>query len=164
MRKYIDLYFTTATVLNWRPLFAIDANKDIVIEAFRYCVKHQRANIWAFVVMDTHIHMIWQILSPFTLPDVQRDMLKFISQTIKNRMVANGQMEQLELFKVRKSDRYIQIWKRKPLSIEIVYEDVLQQKLNYIHTNLFRKGGDDIAYKYSSARFYATGERNWDFL
>ncbi len=164
MRKYIDLYFTTATILNWQPLFAVDANKDIVIDAFRYCVYNQRADIWAFVIMDTHIHLIWQILSPYTLPAVQRDMLKYISQTIKNRMVTNGQLNELELFKVNKCDRYFQFWKRKSLSIEILYDDVLNQKLNYIHTNLFRKGMDDLSYKYSSAKFYATGERNWDFL
>ncbi len=164
MRKYIDLYFTTATVLNWQPLFAVDANKDVVIDAFRFCVYNQRANIWAFVIMDTHIHLIWQILSPYTLSVVQRDMLKYISQTIKNRMVTNGQLNELELFKVNKCDRYFQLWKRKPLSIEILYDHILNQKLNYIHTNLFRKGMDDLSYKYSSAKFYATGERNWDFL
>ncbi|MBK8829258.1 MAG: transposase [Saprospiraceae bacterium] len=164
MRKYIDLYFTTATILNWQPLFAVDVNKDIVIDAFRYCVYNQRANIWAFVIMDTHIHLVWQILSPYTLCGVQRDMLKFISQTIKNRMVTNGQLNELEAFRVNKCDRSFQLWKRKPLSIVILNDHVLNQKLNYIHTNLFRKGMDDLSYKYSSAKFYATGERNWDFL
>ena len=164
MKKYLDLYFTTATILNWQPLLVVDANKDIVIDAFRYCVYNKRANIWAFVIMDTHIHFIWQILYPTTLPGVQRDMLKFISQTIKNRMVTNGQLNELEPFRVNKCDRYYQLWKRKPLSIVILNDHVLNQKLNYIHTNLFRKGMDDVSYKYSSARFYATGERNWDFL
>jgi len=164
MRKYRDLYFTTATILNWHPLFASDTNKDIVIDAFRYCVVQKRANVWAFVIMDMHIHMIWHILSPYSLSGVRRDMLKFISQTIKNKMVADGQLEALDVFKVKKSDRYIQIWKRNPLSVEILYDDVLEQKLNYIHTNLFRKGKDDVSYKYSSAGYYASGERNWDFL
>ena len=164
MKKYSDLYFTTATVLNWQPLFERDEHKDIVIDAFRFCVLNKRANIWAFVIMNTHIHLIWHILPPYTLAEVRRDMLKYISQTIKNKLVANGRMAEVEFFKVNKSDRYIQIWQRRPLSIEIYYDDVLNQKLNYIHTNLEKKGLDDITYKYSSAYFYATGERNWDFL
>ena len=164
MKKYIDLYFTTATILNWYPLLAADAHKEIVIDAFRHCVQHKRANIWAFVIMNNHIHLIWQILAPYELPDVRRDMLKYISQTIKNSLVLKGEISTLDCFKVDKSDRYIQIWKRRPLSIEIINEGVLQQKLNYIHNNLARKGMNDIDYKYSSASFYATGICNWDFL
>ena len=164
MKKYIDLYFTTATILNWYPLLKDDIYKDVVIESFRFVVNNKRATIWAFVIMENHIHLIWQILAPFTLSDVRRDMLKFISQTIKNDLVRKGEYHILKNFVVRKSDRHLQIWQRNPLSIAILFEPVLQQKLNYIHRNLLRKGKDDIAYKYSSASFYATGIRNWDFL
>jgi len=164
MKKYIDLYFTTATVLNWYPLLADPSNKEIIIDAFRFCVLNKRARIWAFVIMDTHIHLVWQILSPYNLSSVRQNMLKYISQKIKNSLVSNGDDDTLKHFVVNKSDRYIQIWKRNPLSIEIISEHVLQQKLNYIHTNLARKGMDDVTYKYSSASFYVTGVCNWDFL
>jgi putative transposase len=164
MKKYIDLYFTTATILNWYPLLAPAEHKEIVIDAFRHCVGQKKATIWAFVIMDNHIHLIWQILAPYELADVRRDMLKYISQTIKNSLVSKGDHLTLDHFRVAKSDRYIQIWKRRPLSIAIIYENVLQQKLNYIHQNLTRKGLNDIDYKYSSASYYATGICNWDFL
>ena len=136
----------------------------MVIESFRFVVNNKRATIWAFVIMDNHIHLIWQILAPYTLPNVRRDMLKFISQTIKNDLVKKGEYHILENFIVSKSDRHMQIWQRNPMSISILFEPTLQQKLNYIHRNLLKKGKDDINYKYSSASFYATGIRNWDFL
>jgi REP element-mobilizing transposase RayT len=164
MKRYTNLFFTTATILNWYPLLRDDYNKEIVIDAFRFAVQQKRARIWAFVIMDTHIHLIWEILDPFTLAGVRRDMLKYISQTIKNSLVAKGETHIWEKFIVNKKDRYIQIWKKRPLSVEILYESVLQQKLDYIHRNLYRKGMNDVAYKYSSACFYATGIRNWDFL
>ncbi len=164
MKRYIDLYFTTATILNWYPLLKDDSYKDVVIESFRFVVNNKRAAIWAFVIMDNHIHLIWQILAPYTLPNVRRDMLKFIAQTIKNDLVKKGENQILENFVVSKSDRHMQIWQRNPLSISILFEPTLQQKLNYIHRNLHKKGKDDITYKYSSASFYATGVRNWDFL
>ena len=164
MKQYFDLYFTTATVINWNPLLARDINKDVVIDAFRFSVEHQRATIWAFVIMDTHFHLVWQILPPFELAYVQMNMLKYISQTIKNRMVNNGEMAQLETFIVDKKDRYIQIWKRRPLSIPILSEKVLMQKVNYIHSNMEKKGFNDVDYKYSSASYYETGIPNWDFL
>ena len=146
------------------PLLKDEIYKDVVIESFRFVVNNKRATIWAFVIMDNHIHLIWQILAPYTLPNVRRDMLKFIAQTIKNDLVKKGENHILENFVVSKSDRHIQIWQRNPLSISILFEPTLQQKLNYIHRNLLKKGKDDITYKYSSASFYATGVRNWDFL
>ncbi len=158
------MYFTTATIVNWYPLLKEEKYKDVVIDAFRFTVYNKRATIWAFVIMDNHIHLVWQILAPHSLSDVRRDMLKYIAQTIKNDLLKRGELNVLDHFKVNKSDRYIQIWKRKPLSIAILFEPVLQQKLNYIHRNLYKKGLDDINYKYSSAAFYATGIKNWDFL
>jgi len=72
--------------------------------------------------------------------------------------------ETLEKYKVRHSDRYFQIWKKNPLSVELIDPKVLKQKINYIHDNRRRKGGDDVGYKYSSASYYSTGIKNWDFL
>lgn len=164
MIRYIDLYFTTATILNWHPLLKDDKYKDVVIDSFRYAVTTKRATIWAFVIMDNHIHLIWQILDPNKLSSVRRDMLKYIAHSIKKDLLARNKTDILEKFLVNKTDRHYQIWKRKPLSISLLSDTVLNQKLNYIHTNLFRKGLDDITYKYSSAGFYATGMRNWDFL
>ena len=164
MRKYIDLYFTTVTVQNWYPLLRDDVNKEILIDAFRFVVNKQRAQIWAFVIMDTHFHIVWQILAPNKLCEVQRDLLKFTAQMMRKRILDEGNESLLRRFITNASDRYVQIWKRRSLSIEIYYDNVLQQKVNYIHNNVRKKGGDDVLYKYSSAFYYATGIRNWDFL
>ena len=77
MKKYIDLYFTTATILHWYPLLSDDRYKDVIIDSFRFIVEQKRATIWAFVIMDTHIHLVWQILDPHLLWQVRRDMLKY---------------------------------------------------------------------------------------
>ena len=164
MRKYIDLYFTTATIIHWYPLLREDANKDVVIDAFRFAVLNRRAYILAFVIMDTHIHLVWQILPPYELWAVRRDMLKYISQTIKNRMIEEDRTEELQKYIVNKKDRALQFWQRNPLDTELIFENVVWQKINYIHSNLAKKGLDDVSYKYSSAAFYANGICNWDFL
>ena len=164
MKIYRDLYFTTATILHWYPLLAEDDTKDIIIEAFRYCVDKQHAKILAFVIMDTHIHLVWHILEPNSLAKAQQSMLKYTAQRIRNIMLDKNDDVFLKLFTKKTWDRHIQIWKRKPLSIEIYTDKVLAQKVNYIHHNLRKKGMDDLTYKYSSASFYDTGIKNWDFL
>ena len=164
MKQYSDLYFTTATILHWNHLLSEDKFKDIIIDAFRFCVDQKRADIWAFVIMSNHFHLVWQILEPNELKHVRQSLLKFTSQKIIAKLLDDGQIQKLEEFSVRRGDRNYQIWKRDPLSVEILYDKVLNQKINYIHNNLLKKGFNDLEYKYSSASYYETGIRNWDFL
>ena len=158
-------HFFTATNLEWKKLLADDKYKDIVIESMRFLVKDRRVIIYGFVIMENHIHIIWQLQSGMKRKDVQRDFLKFTAQRIKKDMMQNH-LEVLENFNVNAKDRKYQFWERNPLSIEIWSEKVLLQKLKYIHENPIRAGlckyADD--YKYSSALFYKYGKDNWGFL
>lgn len=174
-KRLIDTYFTTATVINWYPLLENDVFKDIIIESFSFTVKNKRANIFAFVIMSNHFHIVWQILPPYELNQVRQNLLKFTAQQFKfllsdnilNKSLSNSETKSsdiLEVFRVDKIDRKYQFWKRNPLSVEILSEKVLKQKINYIHDNLSRKNLDDVSYKYSSACYYETGIKNWDFL
>ena len=45
-------------------------------------VKEKRVKVNAFTIMSNHIHLIWQIQSGHEREAVQRDFLKFTSQTI----------------------------------------------------------------------------------
>jgi putative transposase len=162
--EFTNVYYSTATILHWKPLLANDEYKDLIIESLRFCVTHQRANIWAFVIMENHIHLVWQILEPYTLSYVQGNMHKYIAQRIIHDLWSTNNDETLNQFLVRKKDRHFQIWKRNPMNVEILTDDFLWQKINYIHMNRSRKGYNDIEYKYSSAHYYLTGIKNWDFL
>ena len=164
MKRYIDTYFTTATILNWIPLLERNDFKDIVIDSLRFAVMNKRALVYAFVIMNNHFHVVWQILTPFTLCDVRQNMLKYTAQQLRSMLLENPDYYPLEKFRVDRGDRTYQIWERNPLSIEIYSDKVLKQKINYIHNNLVKKGLDDVSYKYSSASYYATGIKNWDFL
>ena len=60
--KRFDADFFTATILEWRHLLKPDKYKNIIIESLQYLVKERRIIINAFVIMDNHIHLIWQII------------------------------------------------------------------------------------------------------
>ena len=128
-------------------------------------VKDKRVIIYGFVIMDNHIHVIWQLQAGKKRDDVQRDFLKYTAQQIKKDMMKEHP-EELKEFLVTAKDRKYQFWERNPLSIEIWSEKVLLEKLKYIHENPVRAGlcqyADD--YKYSSALFYKFGKDNWGFL
>ena len=127
----------------------------------RFLVKDKRAKIFSFVIMENHIHLIWQMMPDNDPEAVQRDFLKYIAQRIKADLEKNHS-KVLEHFKVNAKDRKYQFWERNALSTELRTAKVFTQKLNYIHRNPVEAGICKLPeeYKYSSALFYETGIDN----
>ena len=115
--------------------------------------------------MSNHVHLIWQVQKGFERENVQRDFLKFTSQTIKRDLKKNHQAV-LEKFLVNAKDRKYQIWERNPLSVDLLTKEIFIQKMNYIHYNPVEAElcSYPEKYKYSSAKFYETGIDEFDFL
>lgn len=157
--------FFTATCNNWLHLLQDVQCKDIILNSLSFLVEKQRIRVFGFVIMNNHLHMIWQILGDHKPEDVQRDFLKYTGQQIKFYLQKNNP-ELLEKCRVNAKDRQYQIWKRNALSIEIFSEAVMVQKLNYIHLNPVRAGlvllPED--YLYSSAAFYELQLERFSFL
>ena len=67
---------------------------------------------------------------------------------------------------MKAKDRTYKFWGRNPLFIDVYSEKVAWQKLNHLHRNPVKAGLCQFAeeYKYSSAKFYYTGEDEWSFL
>ncbi len=74
----------------------------------------------------------------------------------------------LERLVVNAKDRKFQLWERNSLSIDLFTQKVLEQKLNYIHSNplqyKWRLAKTPESYYYSSASFYETSNSDFDFL
>jgi putative transposase len=161
------LCFFTATIKDWISLLKDDKYKDIIINSLRFLVNNKRVNIYCFVIMPNHIHLIWQIKEGHKKENVQRDFLKYIAEQIKFDLAKNDP-KALERFKVNLKDREYQIWKHRPLSIDLYSDAVIEQKLDYIHNNPIHEKWKLVEkpeeYKYSSASFYLTDLPAWDFL
>ena len=161
---YAADYFT-ATIYEWKPALAKDAYKDIIIESLQFLVDKKRIELNAFVIMNNRIHLIWQALQNFAPSQIQASFMKFTAQQLKRSFIKND-IELLSSLKVNKYDREYQIWKREPLSIELLNRAMFSQKLEYIHYNPVRVGLCLLPkdYHYSSARFYHDGSNNFNML
>jgi REP element-mobilizing transposase RayT len=150
--------FFTATIYEWNHLLANDNHKNIIVDSLNFLVTNNRIELNAFVIMSNHIHLIWQPLSGFISSGIQASFMKFTAQQLKRALIKND-VEALSAFKINKYDIEYQIWKREPLSIELISEDLFKQKLEYIHYNPVKAGlcGVPEEYYYSSARFYEDG-------
>ena len=157
--------FFTATINDWKPVLKNDKVKDIIINSLRFLVKENRVSLFAFVIMDNHLHIIWQIKFPHQQENVQRDFLKFTEQKIKFYFLDNHLEKANELI-VNHHDRKFMIWQPDSLSIDLWSEEVFNQKVEYIHNNPVNAGMCNLPekYKYSSASFYELNQSEWDFI
>jgi putative transposase len=157
-------YFT-ATIYEWKPLLANDNYKNVIIESLQYLVNEKRMELNAFVIMNNHIHLIWQALESYTPSQNQASFMKFTAQQILRSLIKDDK-DSHDSFKVNKYDRGYQIWKREPLSIELLNKGMFMQKLEYIHYNPVRARLCEVPedYQYSSARFYHDGTNSFQML
>ncbi len=157
-------YFT-ATINEWKPLLANDNYKDIIIGSLQNLVSKNRIELNAFVIMNNHIHLIWQALQSFTPTQNQASFMKFTARQLLLSLVEDDK-DLHASFKVNKYDRDYQVWKREPLSIELLNKKMFIQKLEYIHYNPVRAGICEVPedYHYSSARFYCDGTNEFGML
>ena len=159
--------FFTATILEWKPLLKQDKYKQVITDSLHYLVKAQRVKIFAFVIMPNHMHILWQIQYPHSREDVQRDLLKYTGQQILFDLKANHPAV-LARFYAGAKDRKYQIWERNALSVDLYHHKQFLQKLEYIHNNPLQPrwnlGTLPEEYIFSSAAFYETGSKDFDFL
>ena len=157
--------FTTITCLEWKHLLTEDRFKDIIISSLEYLVKKQRVTICSFVIMNNHLHLVWQMVGDSRREDVQRDFLKYTAQQIL-KVLRSEQSPWLEEIRVRAIDRKYQVWERRALHIPLWSAKALWQKIRYIHENPVRAGlsRQEEEYRYSSATFYYLNKKDWSFL
>ena len=147
--------FYTATLLDWKKLLHAEKYKMIIIESLQYLVKEKRDILYAYVIMENHIHLIWSPTKLYSLKHSQLCFMKYTAQKIK-RVLEADHPRLLAEFLVELKDRTYQFWQRNPLCVDLYNNDILIQKLNYIHNNPLKSGltNTPTDYKFSSAKFY----------
>ena len=52
--------FYTTTILEWKPLLKPVKYKDIIIQSLQHLTATKKITLFAFVIMDNNLRMIWQ--------------------------------------------------------------------------------------------------------
>jgi REP element-mobilizing transposase RayT len=78
-----EIYFWTATINNWHKLLLQDKYKDIVIESLQYLSDNNKVDVFAFVVMPNHIHLIWRTKELNRKETAQGSFLKYTAHAFK---------------------------------------------------------------------------------
>jgi len=140
VRDQTSTYFVTFTVHQWVDVFTRQIYVDILLNSIRYCQKNKGLQIYAWVVMTNHCHLI---ISSTGLPlsDIIRDLKKFTSKKIMDA-IENNEFESRKkwLLWLLKKDGKIWFWNEGYHGEEILTKKFLDSKINYIHLNPVRSG------------------------
>uniref|UniRef100_UPI00404A1F2A REP-associated tyrosine transposase n=1 Tax=Fulvivirga sp. TaxID=1931237 RepID=UPI00404A1F2A len=159
-------YFITMTVVYWIDVFSRRDYKDVIVESLNYCIANKGLNLYAWVIMSNHIHIVGKVETELGMSGFLRDFKKFTSKKIVELIqeIPDSRRDWLldkfsfEARRTGRAENY-KLWKDDNHAIEMSTIDMMN-KIDYIHDNPVRAGlvHEPDQYVYSSATDYAGGK------
>ena len=155
-----ELFFITMTIVNWIDLFTRQIYFDLIIENLNYCQNKKGLEIYEYVIMTNHVHMIC-LGNDKPLSDLLRDFKTFTSKELVKMIKGNSDESRKEWIlasfrqvgKDNPLNKYYQVWQNfnSPTLLDSPF--LIDQKSEYIHDNPVVAGfvSEPFEYYYSSA-------------
>jgi putative transposase len=112
--KFVEkdgIYFITSTIVEWIPVFVSGTYFEIVIDSLKYCMNHMGLNLYAYVFLDNHFHLV--AFAP-DLSKVIASLRKFTARKIIDQLQMDNKewlLNQLAFFKKKyKIESDYQVW------------------------------------------------------
>lgn len=154
-------YFLTCTIVGWLPVFTRSEAVNIVLDSWRFLQTERDLKLFGYVIMENHLHFVASV------PDLNKVLKDFKSYTarqiidlLENRS-AKVILRQLKAHKLsHKQQSTYQLWQEGSQPKQVYNDEVMRQKLDYMHYNPVKRGYVDELehWRYSSARNYADRE------
>lgn len=171
-RNPAGMYFVSFATVFWIDVFVRKNYFDCMVKNLNHCVENKGMEIYAWCIMTSHIHLVYK--SSVQKPeDLLRDFKTFTSKEMIKLIEENTQESRREwlLNAFAKADEKnannsknhpdsYRDWQQHNMPIELWSNEVIDQKINYIHYNPVAAGfvENEWEYLYSSAKDY-TGNK-----
>lgn len=157
------LYFVTFTVIEWLDVFVNEEYRDIFLRSVKFCQKEKGLEVYAWCIMTNHVHMIIGTEGKMKLEDIIRDLKSFTSRQIRKAIETSKGSRKVWMLNRMKTAGHLnrrnkdfQFWQQHNYPIELSDNNMMDQRLNYIHNNPVKAGfvSRPEDWLYSSARDY----------
>ncbi len=111
-------YFVTMTLLERQPLFADPRAAEITFRELQYYRHKHEIELYAYVIMPDHVHVVLRPIGHLTLPRWVRRFKTFVAHALEQGP----------------------IWMRDYWSEYLWDDEMIAQKIEYIHRNPIRRG------------------------
>jgi putative transposase len=151
--------FITSTIIDFVMVFAEHQNADLMAASLLSDLRHYKAELYAFVVMGHHIHLLVVPHEDMTA-SILMERIKANSARRIAPHLSSGLINQLS---VQTGLNRRSLWKRSFRGVPIINSKMFRQKIRYIHMNPVRAGLCDRPedYRWSSCWMYAEGKFDW---
>ena len=134
-------YFISSSVVSWIPLFKHKFAAEILVKSLKFIQNKENLTIYAYVIMHDHIHLIVKA------ENLAKSMANFKSYTARKiidylkKYQHNEILFLLEKNKPKyKKDRKYQLWQEGIHPKQIIDENMMHQKIEYMHNNPVKNG------------------------
>jgi putative transposase len=170
-RKYIfrdstKLYFVSFATVNWIDVFVRRIYNEIFIDSLKYCVENKNLELYAWCIMSSHVHLIISS-EKSNLSDIIRDLKRHTSKSILKEIAENSEESRKEWMlwmferagKKNKNNEKFQFWQQNNHPVELSTNEMIDQRLTYLHQNPVEAGfvANAEDYLFSSAIDYSGG-------
>ena len=172
-RDQQKLYFVSFATVNWIDVFVRRQYKDILVDSLKFCQQHKGLELYAWCIMSSHVHLIIGTTGE-KMEDIMRDLKRHTAKAILKAISDNPQESRREWMlwmfgrageRNSNNDKF-QFWQQHNNPIELFNNDVMQQKLDYLHANPVEAGfvNEPWEFLYTSAKDYSGGKGLIDIL
>ena len=160
------IYFVTTSAVGRKHVFRRDLIKRILVDSLNTGRILGQYQLFAFVIMPNHVHVIVRCLGEYAIGDVVRELKKATSNLILRQLEAEGNEKALAVLAAaaehtKKKDHAI--WEEEYQAKDVFSPNFLRQKVEYTHNNPcqphWQLAAKPEEYVWSSAAFYLTGRR-----
>lgn len=157
------IYFVSFATIQWIDVFTRNEYCMLVIQSLQHCVTNLGMELYCWCIMPSHLHLIFsaknnnpaQVLGRF-----KEFTSKQIVKLIRENQQESRQEWLLQMFEDAGSKssnvKSLQFWQHHNKPVELWSNEVIEQKVTYIHNNPVEAGFVEEAYywRYSSATDY----------
>jgi putative transposase len=158
------LYYVTLTVVGWIDVFTRRDYVEEIIKNLKYCQENKGLEIFAYVIMTNHMHLVCRT-NQGTINEVFRDFKSYTAKKLI-KMISENQQESrqewmMHMFRYfgrgNSQNKEFQFWRNGNHAIELWSENMILQKINYIHMNPVKARivGEPQHYLHSSANEFS---------
>jgi putative transposase len=161
------IYFLTLNCVDGIEIFSRKEYKMVIVDSLNFFIQKKGVEVFAWVLMGNHIHLIIGLKKGLVFPNVIRDLKKFTSREIAAKILEIKEIRKAWLLDVfsreaRKNpgaDHY-KIWTDFNNVLCLQKWEWIEQRLNYIHENPVRQMivCKPEHYLFSSAADYFNGK------
>ena len=156
-----DLYFLTLTIVDWVPIFAREEYKKYLVENLDFCQINKGLKVFSYVIMFDHIHMVAKVEQDKRMSDFLRDFKSYTAKGLYKLIKYNADDLRkdwmIEIFDAHGQQNNLndnfQIWQNGSYPTLLDSNEIIDQKVEYIHNNPVRAGWVEFPerFVYSSA-------------